>query len=159
MTVAENIAMAQGWPRRLRLIDWTRIERRARRALGRVGTGIDSRRRVGELGRTEKSLVAIARALATDADLLVLEDPTAGVDVGAKAGIHRLLGQAVGFMGLGPTQILGIPIIVFLLVRDDPPSIRVLDEEKSHRGRSRGDRIRRTRQHPPVVRRWSRPAA
>jgi ribose transport system ATP-binding protein len=79
MTVAENMAMAQGWPRRLGLIDWPTVESRARRALGRVGTGIDPRSRVGELTRTEKSLVAIARALATDADVLVLDEPTASL--------------------------------------------------------------------------------
>ena len=53
MTVAENMAMAQGWPRRRGLIDWAAIERGAARALARVGTGIDPRSRVGELGRTE----------------------------------------------------------------------------------------------------------
>lgn len=79
MTVAENMAMAQGWPRRLGLIDWATIESRARRALGRIGAGIDPRSRVGELRRTERSLVAIARALATDADVPVLDEPTASL--------------------------------------------------------------------------------
>ena len=64
MTVAENIAMAQGYPRRLGLIDWDALERRARESLAwspresTPGSGCRS------LSRTEKSLVAIARALA-----------------------------------------------------------------------------------------------
>ena len=63
MTVAENIAMAQGYPRRLGLIDWDALERRARESLRLVAEGIDPGQRVQELSRTEKSLVAIARAL------------------------------------------------------------------------------------------------
>ncbi|OZI39274.1 sugar ABC transporter ATP-binding protein [Bordetella genomosp. 1] len=40
--------------------------------------------------------VVIARWLRVGAQVLVLEDPTAGVDIGAKAEIYRLLGDAVG---------------------------------------------------------------
>ncbi|MFD1557483.1 sugar ABC transporter ATP-binding protein [Paraburkholderia silviterrae] len=39
--------------------------------------------------------VVIARWLRIGAQVLVLEDPTAGVDIGAKAEIYRLLGDAV----------------------------------------------------------------
>jgi ribose transport system ATP-binding protein len=38
----------------------------------------------------------MARWLRIGGKVLVLEDPTAGVDVGAKAEIYRLLAQAVG---------------------------------------------------------------
>jgi ribose transport system ATP-binding protein len=40
--------------------------------------------------------VVIARWLRIGAHVLILEDPTAGVDIGAKAEIYRLLGEAVG---------------------------------------------------------------
>ena len=63
MTVAENMAIGQGFPRRFGLIDWRQAERRARDALDAVGGAIDPDARVGGLTRTEKSLVAIARAL------------------------------------------------------------------------------------------------
>jgi ribose transport system ATP-binding protein len=79
MTVGENIAMGQGYPRRLGLVDWAAVEDRARRTLARVGAGIDPRQRVGALSRTEKSLVAIARALDSSADVLVLDEPTASL--------------------------------------------------------------------------------
>jgi ribose transport system ATP-binding protein len=39
--------------------------------------------------------VVMARWMRIGGSLLVLEDPTAGVDVGAKAEIYRLLGDAV----------------------------------------------------------------
>jgi len=79
MTVAENIALAQGFPRRFGLIDWRAVQERAERSLARVATGIHPEQRVQELSRTEKSLVAIARALGMRADLLVLDEPTASL--------------------------------------------------------------------------------
>jgi ribose transport system ATP-binding protein len=79
MTVAENIAMAQGYKRRWGMIDWPAITETARASLERVAPGIDPRRRVSDLTRTEKSLVAIARALGVHAGILVLDEPTASL--------------------------------------------------------------------------------
>lgn len=79
MTIAENIAMAQGFPRRFGLIDWRAVEALARRSLAMIAYDIDPRRRVGDLTRTEKSLVAIARALGVNARVLVLDEPTASL--------------------------------------------------------------------------------
>ncbi|WP_353613727.1 sugar ABC transporter ATP-binding protein [Mangrovibacter phragmitis] len=79
MTVAENMALVMGFPRKLGLIRWREIERRARQALLDVGIDIDPQARVFELSRTEKSLLAIARAVAVNAELLVLDEPTASL--------------------------------------------------------------------------------
>jgi ribose transport system ATP-binding protein len=79
MTVAENIAMSVGFPRRCGLIAWSEAETIAQRALDKIGTEIDPTRRVQSLRRTEKPLVAIARALAVEADVLVLDEPTASL--------------------------------------------------------------------------------
>ena len=87
MTVAENMALGYGFPRRRGLVDWAAAETHARRALDRVGGGIDPRARVFDLARTEKSLLAIARALALDARLLVLDEPTASLP---EADVERL---------------------------------------------------------------------
>jgi ABC-type sugar transport system ATPase subunit len=37
--------------------------------------------------------VALARWLAAEPKVLILDEPTQGIDVGAKAEIHRLMGQ------------------------------------------------------------------
>jgi ribose transport system ATP-binding protein len=79
MTVGENVGLAQGFSLRSRLIDWRRTEERAREALKLVGCDFDPSTRVQDLTRTEKSLVAIARALAVEADVLVLDEPTASL--------------------------------------------------------------------------------
>jgi ribose transport system ATP-binding protein len=79
MSVAENVGLAQGFSRKSGLIDWRGTEKRAIAALAKVGCDFDPTRRVQSLSRTEKSLVAIARALATEADVLVLDEPTASL--------------------------------------------------------------------------------
>jgi ribose transport system ATP-binding protein len=79
MTVAENVGLAQGFSRKSGLISWRDTEQRATKALKKVGCDFDPTRRVQDLSRTEKSLVAIARALAVDADVLVLDEPTASL--------------------------------------------------------------------------------
>jgi ribose transport system ATP-binding protein len=79
MTVAENVGIAQGFSMRGGLINWRDTEARAAAALALVGCEFDPTKRVQDLSRTEKSLVAIARALAVQADVLVLDEPTASL--------------------------------------------------------------------------------
>lgn len=98
MSVAENIAMLHAaYPRRFGLIDWAGARRQALSALAEVTDSIDPDARVQDLTRTEKSLVAIARALARKAELLVLDEPTASLpqsDVEMLHGVLRRLRAA-----------------------------------------------------------------
>jgi ribose transport system ATP-binding protein len=87
MTIAENIALVRGYDKMLGLIDWRSTGEIAERALQHVGLSIDPAVIVSELSRTERSLVAIARALAMNVDLLVLDEPTASLPA---ADVERL---------------------------------------------------------------------
>ena len=79
MTVAENIALALGYASNGGLIKWGSVEEFAAAALRKVDCDFDPTTRVEDLSRTEKSLVAIARALAVDSEFLVLDEPTASL--------------------------------------------------------------------------------
>ncbi len=79
MTVAENMALALGFARKHGTIRWGLVERFASEALRKVDCDFEPTTRVEDLSRTEKSLVAIARALAVDSEFLVLDEPTASL--------------------------------------------------------------------------------
>jgi ribose transport system ATP-binding protein len=102
MTVAENVGLAQGFSRKGGLIDWRATEARSRDALQLVGCDFDPTTRVQDLTRTEKSLVAIARALAVEADVLVLDEPTASLPADE---VERL------FAALRPLKARGVGMI------------------------------------------------
>jgi ribose transport system ATP-binding protein len=102
MTVAENIALALGFSRRNGLIRWGEVEEFAAAALKKVDCEFDPTTRVEDLSRTEKSLVAIARALAVDSEFLVLDEPTASLPADEVerlfAAIRPLREQGVGMI-------------------------------------------------------------
>ncbi|WP_158816328.1 sugar ABC transporter ATP-binding protein [Methylocapsa sp. S129] len=102
MTVAENICLTLGFPRRRGMVDWAAARKRAAAALEALGADIDPDLRIQSLSRTEKSLVAIARVLAAEAEILVLDEPTASLpaDEVARlfAALRRLRARGVGLI-------------------------------------------------------------
>ena len=91
MTVGEVVAsgllpVLRPWQRSGR---WAR--ERVLAALGLVGMDAHATARVGRLSAGQQQRVLIARALVTDPDLLVLDEPASGVDPDARARLHALL--------------------------------------------------------------------
>lgn len=91
MTVGENIALVTGYPRHRGLISWRRTRERCAEALGIVAGHLDADARIADLDPAERSLVAIARALATRAELIVLDEPTASLPAADCARLFNVL--------------------------------------------------------------------
>ena len=88
MTVGENMVIGQDYPRqRIGLVDWRAVQRRAVDLLAGLGTVLPLDKPVSGLSQAERSIVAIARALSRDVDLLVLDEPTASLP---EADVERL---------------------------------------------------------------------
>ncbi len=61
--------------------------------LDRLGVRADLAVPVATLSGGNQQKVVLARWLATQATIMILDEPTRGVDVGAKAEIHALIGE------------------------------------------------------------------
>jgi rhamnose transport system ATP-binding protein len=98
MPVAPNTSLAIlkrisgfGW------LDFKGERELARSFVGRLGIKVASLDApVGDLSGGNQQKVAVARWLATDPAVLILDEPTQGIDVGAKAEIHRLMVELAG---------------------------------------------------------------
>ncbi|PWC36072.1 sugar ABC transporter ATP-binding protein [Azospirillum sp. TSO35-2] len=76
LTVAENLAMNVHLREKRRLMNWRRTRAIAREAVGRLGVDLDLDATVDSLPTAGKQLVAIARALMSDARLIIMDEPT-----------------------------------------------------------------------------------
>ena len=87
LSVAENIWLGHAPRTRFGLIDHRAMRKGARELLAGIGSSMDPDLRLGDLGIASKHLVAIARALSTDARVVVLDEPTAAL---SHKEIHEL---------------------------------------------------------------------
>lgn len=96
MSVLENVAFGP----RCQGLGRARARRRARAELEAVGAGHLAERPGSELSGGQAARVALARALATGPAVLVLDEPMAALDVGARQEVRALIARRAHDRGL-----------------------------------------------------------
>ena len=94
LSVAENICAGR-YPRRPWTrgggIDWRETERRARELLAGLGIDLDVTQLAGGLPAALQQLATVARAVATDARVLILDEPTSSLDADEVQALFALI--------------------------------------------------------------------
>ena len=94
LSVAENICAGR-YPRRPWLrgggIDWRETNRRARELLAGLGIELDVTQLAGGLPAAVQQLATVARAVATDARVLILDEPTSSLDADEVKALFALI--------------------------------------------------------------------
>jgi iron complex transport system ATP-binding protein len=80
-------------------------DRRGRELLAQLGCRALVERRFGTLSEGERKRVQLARALMTDPELLLLDEPAAGLDLGGREALMRTLSRLAADP-LAPTTVL-----------------------------------------------------
>ncbi len=89
---------------------------------------------VAHLSGGNQQKVALARLLELDADVLLLDEPTRGIDVGTKAEIYRLMGElaargtAILWTSSFLPELLGVSDTVAVICRGRVAGIRAADK-------------------------------
>jgi D-xylose transport system ATP-binding protein len=92
MSVAENIFLGRE-PRTLGVIRWEELYRRAQSLLEDIHLPIDPRTPIRNLGIGQQQLVEIVKALSHEAQILVLDEPTAALTDAEVETLFRILGK------------------------------------------------------------------
>ncbi|MBP2706684.1 sugar ABC transporter ATP-binding protein [Microbispora sp. RL4-1S] len=92
LSVAENIFIGRE-PRRFGRIQWGEMRRRADELLGRLEIDIDVSAALSSYSLAIQQMVAIARAVDIDAQVLILDEPTSSLDASEVAQLFRVMRQ------------------------------------------------------------------
>lgn len=76
LTVAENVFLGRQ-PRRFGFMNKAKLYSDCREVLARIGLDVSPQAQISELGVAQRQMVEIAKALSTDARVLIMDEPTA----------------------------------------------------------------------------------
>lgn len=91
LTVAENIGINEIIDRNKFLINWKELNQKSRRALIYIGQNINPKELVENLSVAKKQMVAIASAVAQDAKMIILDEPTSALSRGEVEHLYKII--------------------------------------------------------------------
>jgi ribose transport system ATP-binding protein len=136
LSVADNLTASRLQP--YSWLGWLRLGKRREAVqawLGRMDVRCQGpEQAVGELSGGNQQKVAIGRLLHQEADVLLLDEPTRGVDVGSKAQNYRLIGElavqgkAVLFVSSYLPELLGVCDRLAVMARGRLGAVRPVED-------------------------------
>ena len=91
MNIAENIFLGREPKTALGLVDHSKMHQEAKRLLERLHTDIDTHTMVNDLRVGQQQLAEIAKALSTDARILIMDEPTSSLSEQETTILFRLI--------------------------------------------------------------------
>jgi ribose transport system ATP-binding protein len=95
-TVAENIFLEEYPTGRAGSIDWRAIRRDAKALFERIGFAVDTTAKTGRLSVSQQQMVEIARALAHEARIVVMDEPTSSLSPNEVALLFTVIRRLTG---------------------------------------------------------------
>ena len=91
LTVTENIFMGHEKVKGIaRRIDWNRMHGEAQELLDQLDAGFRPRERMGSLSAARRQIVEIAKALSTEAKIIIMDEPTAALTQHESRELYRI---------------------------------------------------------------------
>ena len=92
LSVAGNVFLGYLPRKKIKaFVDWKRAESLCEEALKTVGLDVHAGDVVRTLSTSQQQLLSIAKALYRHPEILALDEPTRGIDVGAKGGSYNIM--------------------------------------------------------------------
>jgi ribose transport system ATP-binding protein len=91
MTVAQNLLLGREPMRGFGLVDVKKMNADAARLLRRYGIAFDERRPLGSVGVAVQQMIAIVRAVSTDAKVVILDEPTSSLEPNEVEQLFRVI--------------------------------------------------------------------
>lgn len=93
MSVARNIFLGREPRNRVGLIDFTRMHRETSELLDGFGVRVDPRRPLHTLGIGTQQMVALARAVSVNAQVVIMDEPTSSLEPREVETLFRVIGN------------------------------------------------------------------
>ena len=100
LSVFENIAISEYGEKRASLVNRRRMREKAQQAMNKINVKLNPDKLVRELSIADKQVVAITRAIATNAQVIIMDEPTASL---SKHEIDELLKLIINLQKKGFT--------------------------------------------------------
>lgn len=91
LTVAENIGINELIEQKKKVINWKKISKQAKKALNFLGSDINPNEIVENLSVAKQQMVAIASAVAQDAKMIIMDEPTSALSKGEVEHLYEII--------------------------------------------------------------------